>query len=77
MLWRPAHDGAATGPAVRADVVVRLRLSAAELLWRVARWALGLAGAVVVLWIGLVFLATPASAAVVVVATILEIVTRD
>jgi hypothetical protein len=38
MHWRPAHDSEATDHSVRAGFVVRLRLSAAELLWRVARW---------------------------------------
>ena len=57
-----AYDGEATGLPVCAGAV-RLRLSAVDRLFWVVRWVFGLAGAVVVLWIGAAFLATPASAA--------------
>ena len=50
------------GP-VRIQAVVVLVPSAAERLLTVLRWLLGLGAAVVVLWFGSAFLASPASAA--------------
>ncbi|WP_343943656.1 DUF4781 domain-containing protein, partial [Pseudonocardia zijingensis] len=66
-----AYDGEALGLPVCAGAV-RLRLSAMDRLLWVVRWVFGLAGAVVVLWIGAAFLATPASAAVVVPAAAVQ-----
>src|SRR5918994_1802309 len=60
-----AHGGEATGLPACAGASVRLRLSVADRMLLVLRWTLTLAGAVVVLWIGSAFLATPASAAAV------------
>ena len=56
-----AYDGEAAGLPVCAGAVVRLRLSAADRLWGAVRWVFGLAGAVVVLWIGAALLASPAT----------------
>ncbi|MGI5126743.1 DUF4781 domain-containing protein [Pseudonocardia sp. CA-107938] len=58
--------GGVVDPAVRVGVdAVVLRLSVMDHVLMIMRWVLGLAGAVVVLWIGAAFLATPASAATV------------
>ncbi|MEN3268152.1 MAG: mucin9, partial [Pseudonocardia sp.] len=63
MRAHSVHDGEAMGLAVRADAAVRLRLSPVERLLRVMRWVLGLAAAVVVLWVGAAFLAAPTAVA--------------
>ncbi|GAA1325786.1 hypothetical protein [Pseudonocardia xinjiangensis] len=61
------RGGGAGGLAARTAAPVRLRPSPLERLLWMLRWLLGLAGAVVVLWVGAAFLAaSPASAAVVV-----------
>ncbi|WP_232668176.1 hypothetical protein, partial [Pseudonocardia sp. TRM90224] len=60
------RDGEGFGPAVLADVScvrLRLRQPVRDRALAVLRWALGLAGCVVVMWMGSALLATPASAA--------------
>ena len=57
-----AHEGEAAGLPSCAVASVELRLSAMDRMVLVLRWMLTVAGAVVVLWIGSAFLATPASA---------------
>jgi hypothetical protein len=59
-----AHNGEAMSLAVCAGTVVRLRVSRVERALSVLRWTLGLAGLVVLLWMGAAFLAAaPAAAA--------------
>jgi hypothetical protein len=38
------REGEAVGLALRGDVAVRLRLSAVDRMWQVARWVVTLAG---------------------------------
>src|ERR1700754_2627982 len=65
MRWRSGRGGEAIGRCACAGAsVVRLRPSGVDVVLCVARWALGVAAAVVVMWAGAAFLATPASAAV-------------
>jgi len=64
MSGQIAHEGEAAGLPACAAASVRLRLSMRDRAWLVVRWTLTLAGAVVVLWCGSAFLASPASAAV-------------
>ena len=64
MFGRPVRDGEATGLAARADAcVVRLRMSPAERLLLVLRATFGVAFGIAVLWLGGVFLSSPASTA--------------
>ena len=65
MRRHTAHEGEAPGLPACAAASVRLRLSATDRMLLVLRWTLTLVGAVVVLWVGSAFLATPASAAAV------------
>ncbi len=65
-MWhQSAHDGEALRLPACAGACVRLRLSLRDRVLGALRWTLGLAGAVLVLWLGTAFLAAaPAAAAV-------------
>src|ERR687896_64076 len=57
MGWMSVRDGGASSLAGCAVSAVRLQMSTMERLLLVLRWTLGLAGVVVVLWLGAPFLA--------------------
>src|SRR5688572_32649733 len=62
MRARAIWDGEAIGLAVPGGACVRLRSSWPERLLTLLRWTLGTAAAVVVMWVGVAFHATTASA---------------